>query len=96
MGPALIDSQFAALKPPGEDETDAVVVEERGAITSVVGEVEASLAQLRAGTSTTPLWSVGDRQRVIAPEELASIICDMAERGCSRRAWNGYSSCLPT
>ncbi len=43
-----------------EDETDVVAVEERGAIASVLDEIEAALARLQPGTSTAPLRSEGD------------------------------------
>jgi carbohydrate kinase (thermoresistant glucokinase family) len=78
MGPGMIDSQFSALEEPGEDETDVVAVEEEGEISSVVDEIETALAQVRAGTSTRPVWSDGDRLRAISLGELPSIVGELA------------------
>jgi len=78
MGVGMIESQFAALEPPGADETDVVAVEEEGEISSVVDEIETALEGMRAGTSTSPLWSYGDRLRDIALEELPGIVGELA------------------
>jgi carbohydrate kinase (thermoresistant glucokinase family) len=78
MGPAMIDSQFEALEQPAEDETDVVAVEERGAIASVVDEIEAALVGVQAGTSTAPLRSEGDGRRAISLEELRGIVGELA------------------
>jgi carbohydrate kinase (thermoresistant glucokinase family) len=78
MGPAMVGSQFETLEAPAEDETDVVAVEERGALASVIGEIETALARLHPGTSTPPLRSEGDGRRVISIEELQAIVTEVA------------------
>ncbi|MGO8874963.1 MAG: gluconokinase, GntK/IdnK-type [Acidimicrobiales bacterium] len=78
MGPTMVRSQFEALERPAWHETDVVAVEERGAIASVVDEIEAALVGVRAGTAMAPLRSEGDGRRAISLEELRDIIDEVA------------------
>ena len=44
MGTTMIESQFEALEPPADDETDVVSVDARGEPSSIVDAVELALA----------------------------------------------------
>ena len=78
MGPVMVDSQFEALEPFGNDETDVAKVDERGDIASVLDRVDAALVGLKAGASTAPLWGEGGIDRVISLEELRGIVDEIA------------------
>lgn len=46
MGVIMVDSQFDALQPPGDDEKDVVSIDASGPVDSVIDRVEAALATL--------------------------------------------------
>jgi carbohydrate kinase (thermoresistant glucokinase family) len=70
MHAGMVDSQFAALEPPGEDETDVATL---GPGTDAAA-AEAALATLPAGTSAAPLLSVGGEARAISTDELQGLV----------------------
>jgi nickel-dependent lactate racemase len=78
MGASMVDSQFAALEPPGRDEIDVMAVDADGALDSFIDRVEAALGTLPGGTATTPLQSVGGRERAISREELRELVDEIA------------------
>ncbi|HEY8774999.1 MAG TPA: gluconokinase, GntK/IdnK-type [Gaiellaceae bacterium] len=54
MGITMIESQFEALEPPADDETDVVSIDASGEPTSVVDAVVTALAALAVGTRAAP------------------------------------------
>ena len=64
MGAAMVDSQFAALEAPTDDEADVVSVDASGELISVVERVEAALLTLvRQGTRTGAVLSAPRSRR---------------------------------
>jgi carbohydrate kinase (thermoresistant glucokinase family) len=78
MAVTMVESQFDALEPPGDDETDVASVHESGEIALVVDAVEAALSNLRVGVSTAPLWAEGDEGRAISLHELRALVRQIA------------------
>jgi carbohydrate kinase (thermoresistant glucokinase family) len=78
MGTAMVESQFAALEPPGHDEIDVASVDASAETTSVVDRIEAALVTLPVGTATAPLRSVGGPARAISRNELRDLVDEIA------------------
>jgi carbohydrate kinase (thermoresistant glucokinase family) len=78
MREAMVDSQFAALESPGEDECDVMSVDGSDETAAIVERVEAALVALPAGTATMPIRSVGGVAHAISSEELRGIIDELA------------------
>jgi carbohydrate kinase (thermoresistant glucokinase family) len=78
MPPDMVESQYEALEPPQEDETDVASVHETDDIASVADEVDRILATLPVGTSTAPLRSVGGARLEISIEELRVLVGEIA------------------
>ena len=80
MGAALIDSQFAALERPTDDETDIVVVRPTGLdLASIPTLVETSLASVDPGTTAVPLVADFARDREITAAELRMHVENLVE-----------------
>ncbi len=77
MGPAMVESQFAALEAPAAEERDLVSVDASGETAAVVERVEAALAGLSAGTATMPLRSLGGPASAISSEELRELVDEL-------------------
>ena len=77
MREAMVDSQFAALEAPGDDERDILSVDGSDETAAIVERVEAALVELPVGTSTAPLQSVGGVAADISSEELRGIVDEL-------------------
>ena len=78
MGATMVDSQFATLEAPADDESDVASVDAGAEVITVVDRIEAALATLRVGTSTAPLRSVGGATHAISLDELGEIVGEIA------------------
>ncbi len=79
MSPAMVESQFATLEPPGDDETDVASVAADEVTTSLLAAAQDALAGLRPGTATEPLLEDGAAERTIAPHELQALVERIAQ-----------------
>ena len=78
MSTAMVESQFAALQAPTEEERDVVSVDASGETAAVVDRVEAALVGLATGTSTAPLRSLGGPAAAISSDELRKLVDELA------------------
>ena len=70
MGTEMVESQFAALQPPADDETDNAVVDAASPAEALLDRVVDAVAGLRPGLDVAPLLADGAPDRVITAEEL--------------------------
>jgi len=70
MGSGMVQTQFEALDPPADDETDVASVDAHEDVETVMERVLAALAALRPGTAVRPLLVVGGPDARITSDEV--------------------------
>ena len=79
MAPAMIESQFATLEPPGGDEADVLLVDATLPPESICAQIIADLDAPRTVASASPLLATGDAAGTISLDELREITLSLAE-----------------
>jgi carbohydrate kinase (thermoresistant glucokinase family) len=74
MGPAMIDSQFAALEPPQPDETDVLTVDATASPAEVIDAIERGLVDVTAGLPVEPLLVEAGPDRALTGDDLTALV----------------------